>query len=134
MNISAELSSIGKFGRTIGRLEYRSMSKTQYQISIAEEFARVPGGRYEWQGKKSGEEFLKTLLRPKFIEALAQGAGLAINFDGGEGYSSAFIDGSFGELAREFGSDKLIASLTFISYDEPLLIDEVLKHIKSAVK
>ena len=112
---------------SIGKLENLmiAMTESKITISIVEEFTRYPGPRFKWQGENSGEEFFQSFLRPKYLEAVEKNLTLEIDLDGTEGYSSAFLDGSFGELSREFGKSKVIKVLSFISIDEPFLIDEI---------
>jgi hypothetical protein len=98
---------------------------TPLTISISKQFAKTPGPRYEWQGQKSGQEFLETLLKPQFLAAEKAKQKLVVDLDGTEGYSTAFLDGSFGELGREFGYDRVVASLVLITTDEPYLETEI---------
>jgi hypothetical protein len=99
-------------------------------LSISNEFTRYPGPRYESQGKNSGEKFLNDLLKPRFSEAEISGQHLVVDLDGTEGYSTAFLDGSFGELAREIGSDRVLKTIRFITNDEPTLKDEIIVYMK----
>lgn len=102
-------------------------------ISVRE-FSRFPGPRFKLQGKSSGEEFFNLHLEPKFKEAVAHNQKLVVNLDGTEGYSSAFLDGSFGVLARKYGADKVMKTLDFITNDEPYLRDEIIYYMKQKVK
>lgn len=103
----------------------------QMEISIARDLTRIPGPRYEWQGKNSGEFFLREFLRPSFIKAEQSLETLQIDLDGTEGYSSAFLDESFGGLAREFGVDRVLKTIKFITFDEPFLEQEIIRYMKS---
>ncbi len=104
------------------------------RISIAKDFARVPGPRFKFQGKNSGEEFYETKLLPSYLEAEKTGQKLVIDFDGSEGYTSAFLDQSFGTLARTFGFKKVTNRIQFITISEPYLENEVLFYMKQVIK
>ncbi|MEZ5427287.1 MAG: STAS-like domain-containing protein [Pyrinomonadaceae bacterium] len=107
-----------------------TLTDTSISISVSGNFARVPGPRFEWQGKSSGEEFLKTMLMPKFLEAEKKGLQLIVDLDGTEGYSTGFLDGSFGELARDLGFERVMGRLQFITNDEPYLETEIISYMK----
>jgi hypothetical protein len=100
------------------------------KISIATDFSRFPGPRKTFQGKHSGESFLNEILRPKYLEAVKTNQKLVVDLDNTEGYLSAFLDGSFGELAREFGNEPVLETLELISQDEPFLKDEIRYYMK----
>jgi len=85
----------------------------EYSVNIAEEFSPVLGGRWIRLGEFSGEEFYNCILKQKFEEALSSGNKLNIYLDGTRGYGSSFLDQSFGELARQFGIDKVDNTLIF---------------------
>lgn len=85
----------------------------EYSINIAEEFSPVLGGRWIRLGEFSGEEFYNRILKRKFEEALSSSNKINIYLDGTRGYGSSFLDQSFGELARQFGLDKVEGTLIF---------------------
>ena len=103
-------------------------------IKISSEFSETPGARYRNEGKCSGEEFREDLLKKKYIEARNKGEKLTIDFDGGYGYPTSFLEEAFGGLARIYGSVEVLNILDFISLDEPALIDEVKEYISLAKK
>ena len=70
-------------------------------VNIAEDYSKVPGGRYIEDGPFSGQDFRENILLPKFQEAKRQNVILQVNLDGGYGYGSSFLDEAFGGLARE---------------------------------
>ena len=80
----------------------------------------------------SGEEFRKKILKIKFDEAKIKGEKLTIDFDGGYGYPTSFLEEAFGGLARIYDADSVLKVLDFISDDEPSLIEEVISYIRSA--
>ena len=100
-------------------------------IRIATDFSETPGARYRIEGDFSGEEFRESLLEPRFLEAKSKGEQLTIDLDGGYGYPTSFLEEAFGGLAREYGAAIVVATLVFISRDEPSLIDEIQEYITS---
>lgn len=100
-------------------------------ISIATDFSDAPGARFRDDGDDSGQEFYEDLLRPKFLEAVAQKAILFIDLDGTYGYATSFISYSFGSLSREFGKENVIKTLELKSDEDEKLVDYVKKTIES---
>jgi hypothetical protein len=94
------------------------------------DFTRYPGPRYVSQGPYSGEKFLDEILRPQFMEAETRLQALVVDLDGTEGYSTAFLDGSFGVLAREIGADRVLKTVQFVTNDEPSLEAEIIYYMR----
>lgn len=69
-------------------------------IDVGRDFSRTPGPRYERQGKYSGEQFRKLFLE----EPLRNGDEIVVNLEGCDGFTTSFLDESFGELVRIFGA------------------------------
>lgn len=103
------------------------------KIKICDDFTDAPGGRYNDDGPKSGQEFREKLLKPAF-SSLNESEKLTIDLDGCFGYATSFVEEAFGGLARECGIRDVLAKLLFISEEEPTLIDEILGYIKDANK
>ena len=102
-------------------------------INIAHDFSDLPGPRYRRQGPGSGEEFLKEHLRPAFVRASRAGTQVTVQLDGVRyGYPTSFLEEAFGGLAREFGQDRVLETLRFVSATEPLLIHEIQHYIERA--
>lgn len=101
-------------------------------IKISKDFSETPGARLRSEGKYSGEEFRDDILKIKFEEAKATKEKLTIDFDGGYGYPTSFLEEAFGGLARFFSPSEVLSVLEFISYDEPSLINEVTNYILTA--
>ena len=97
-------------------------------IKISKDFSPAPGGREE------GKEFLETLLKPKYIEAVQNWEKLVIDLDGGYGYPTSFLKEAFGGLIKEHNSREVLDTLVFISNDEPSLIDEIRSYMSSSEK
>lgn len=102
------------------------------EIKISRDFSETPGARHKDEGSFSGEEFREDLLKPKYIEAKNKNEKLIIDFDGGYGYPTSFLEEAFGGLAREFSEENILNILSFISNDEPSLIEEVKTYIVEA--
>lgn len=85
----------------------------KFKIDIAKDFSDKLGGRWKRLGPFSGELFYNTILKQKYIEAIEANENLHIYLDGTKGYGSSFLDQSFGELAREFGVDKVEKTIIF---------------------
>ena len=99
------------------------------EINICKDFSETPNARYRAEGPHSGEEFREMLLEPRFIEAREKKEKLVINLDGGYGYPTSFLEEAFGGLARKYGSKEVTETLTFVSEDEPSLIQEILGYV-----
>lgn len=100
-------------------------------INIAKDFSDAPGGRHRVDGPKSGEEFRDEFLEKHFTNNNSE--KIQINFDGGFGYATSFLEEAFGGLARKFGVKKVLDKLEFISDEEPSLKAEVIQYIKESV-
>jgi hypothetical protein len=102
------------------------------ELNISKDFSGTPGPRKREEGEFSGEEFLETVLRPRFEAALIGGGILHVNLDGAAGYPTSFLEASFGGLARQFGPQKVLAHLELTCTDEPYLEEEIRKYILEA--
>lgn len=99
------------------------------EINVLKDFSSTPGGRHIKDGKYSGEEFYKKILEPYFKKALLMNMKIFIDLDGTYGYPSSFIDESFGQLSRNFGSKKVLDTFIMKSEDEIKLIDQIKDNI-----
>lgn len=102
------------------------------ELSIARDFTEVPGPRFTEEGKFSGEEFRKSLLRSKFDEALSTGALLRVDLDGTYGYPPSFLEEAFGGLVRDTNQADVLRVLRFKSDEEPLLMNDIESYIRKA--
>lgn len=82
-------------------------------INIAKDYSTTLGGRWIKLGYYSGEEFYNNILEPKYLEASKADDKLIIELDGTTGYPSSFLDQSFGELARKYGSENVRNTIVF---------------------
>jgi len=96
-------------------------------IKISKDFSPFPAGRCITDGNFSGEKFRNDILIP----AIENNDVICIDFDGGFGYASNFLEEVFGGLIRSgYTKAKLLKQLQFISKDDPLLISEVLSYLE----
>lgn len=102
------------------------------KIIISKDFSEIPGPRLISEGEYSGEAFREKLLIPKYKEAIQNGEQLIIDLDGGYGFPTSFLEESFGGLARRFDPAEVKKTLSFISNDEPTLVDEIQSYIDHA--
>lgn len=103
------------------------------KINIAQDYSKVPGGRFIKDGLYSGEDFREKILCPKFYEAEKEHTTLQIDLDGGYGYGSSFLDEAFGGLARILKNPEIL-NIQFISQEEPDLIPQIKKYIEQGLK
>jgi len=108
------------------------MTLQKVDLSIAASFTATPGPRKRLEGEYSGEAFLESLLRPRFVSALDTGSVLCVNLDGAAGYPTSFLEEAFGGLAREFGPEKVQSNLELICDDEPYLAEDIRRYISEA--
>jgi hypothetical protein len=102
-------------------------------INIAADFSKLPGPRYTEEGEHSGQEFREKLLEPAFLQTEAENNQLEIQLDGVEfGYPTSFLEEAFGGLARLHGIERVQKRLVFVSNDEPLLIRQIERYIRTA--
>lgn len=93
-------------------------------ISVLD-YSEYPGLRYVEQGDDSGEDFYYKILKPKFEEVLQRSeqqhtqCKLVIDLDNTAGYASSFLDEAFGNLAYDFGEEKVKSHLEIKSNQEP---------------
>jgi hypothetical protein len=69
-------------------------------ISIATDFSRYPAGRTRKDGKFSAESFREEVLIPALRQAQEKGGRVVVLLDGVYGYSSSFLEETFGGIVR----------------------------------
>lgn len=100
------------------------------KIKISEDFSETPGARFINDGPFSAEEFRDKILIKKLNKCIELGIKLEIDLDGGYGYNSGFLEETFGGLIRKgYTKDNLLKTFSFISKEEPYLIDEIKSYI-----
>jgi hypothetical protein len=70
------------------------------RISIARDFSPFPAGRKRQDGPNSAERFREDILIPTLREAAERNERVIIELDGVYGYSSSFLEETFGGLVR----------------------------------
>lgn len=103
-------------------------------FNIAAEFSQTPGARYRTDGNDSGQEFYEDVLESLFDSCLKTGESLKIILDGTDGYATSFLDEAFGRLAETFGVNLVKEKLSFVSEEEPYLLEEIKEYIENAHK
>jgi hypothetical protein len=83
-------------------------------LSIAEEFSRYPAGRTRRDGENSAQRFRDDYLIPSLRKAVAHDARLVVKLDGVFGYSSSFLEETFGGLVRSRAFDPDIIERTLV--------------------
>ena len=103
-------------------------------LSIATDFSRTPGSRYEREGEYSGEVFRRDFLYPKVRTAVEAATQLTINLDGTAGFGTSFLEEAFGGLIRENGvtAPQLRQLLRIQSDEEPYLIEDIWTYVDEA--
>jgi hypothetical protein len=98
-------------------------------INISKDFSPYPAGRYEKDGKYTGEGFRNTILK----KALQKNDTVVIELDGTLGYGSSFLEEAFGGLIREdnFSEDDLLKRLELVGRRKSV-IDSIHNHIHNA--
>ena len=95
------------------------------EINIRKDFSPNTGFRTYEDGPKSGQEFFEVLLSPKFNEAIEAGEKLKIILDGGEGYTSSFLNEAFRLLGQKYGAELVWNNLIIVSNEWPKYIQKI---------
>lgn len=117
--------------------DYDYMGTNNELIVISKDFSKTPGARYQVDGEFSGEDFRERLLKPAIERAIKKKTKVIVDFDGGYGYPTSFLEEAFGGLVRGVGcysAKQILDVLEFVSMDEPSLITEVRNYIDPAGK
>ncbi len=102
-----------------------------FYLKIAEDYSETPGGRYIDGGPASGEDFRDNVLEPKYLECLSNNQKLVIDFDGGYGYSTGFLEEAFGGMIRKgYNCKELLEHMVFIYTEEPDRIAEIITYME----
>jgi len=105
-----------------------------HYFKIAENFSKTPGPRYIKEGVFSAELLLKDGFRKLYFDALDKGYKITVDLDDTAGYATSFLEGTFGELARESDPEKVLNHFIFISHKRPWYIDEIKEYINDVKK
>src|SRR5690242_3167734 len=106
------------------------------RLSVARDFSRTPGSRYDSEGDFSGETFRRAILLPRVEQALHERKQLLIDLDGTAGYGTSFLEEAFGGLVREnkIPPQALRSVLRFKSTEEDYLVEDILGYIDEAAR
>lgn len=96
-------------------------------LNIAKDYTRCPGARYESEGDYSGERFRNEFLAPMLKEAIETGVKLEVVLDGSAGYSTSFIEESFGGLIRtnHYTLKEVKDNIIIISDEDPSYEEDI---------
>lgn len=108
-------------------------------LSVAKDFTKTPGFRYERQSPLiSGELFRTSKLIPKYEEALSLNDKLQVNLDGTSGYLTSFLEEAFGGLQRYNKEKKIdrniLDDIEIVSEDEPHWKDDIIRYVKREIE
>ncbi|MGD1007103.1 MAG: STAS-like domain-containing protein [Ignavibacteriaceae bacterium] len=100
-------------------------------ISIAEDFSRTPGARYYTDGPKSGEEFRETVLEKYFDDSTDERI-IEVNLDDVRGYTTSFLEETFGGLVRKYGKEIVKKRLKIMAKKRILYKEKAEMYIENA--
>jgi hypothetical protein len=99
------------------------------EIDIAEQFSKMPSGRFACDGDFSAEKFLNEFLSPAFDKFRT----VTVNLDGTYGYGASFLDEAFGGLVRRgHSASSLKGRLNLVSTKNFHLPHQIWKYIEEA--
>jgi len=102
------------------------------RIVVAEDFSRVPAGRFLRDGPGNGQRFREDFLVP----ALRRFDEVIIYLDGTEGYGSSFLDEAFaGLITRGLISKQDLLAKLRIETEDPSFADfkrDIFEYIEAA--
>lgn len=105
------------------------------ELCIARDYSSTPGTRLIIEGPFSGELFRNSLLEPNMKDSIENDKILRVVLDGVEGYTTSFLEESFGGLIRRgLKLVDIIKHLELISNEEPDLIDTIERYMKEAAE
>lgn len=98
------------------------------------DFTLTPGPASRCYGDFSGEEWRESYLIPAYIIAVGNDETLLVDLDGVIGFSSSFIEASFGGLVRSLMLDhiEVLDSIRIACTDEPDIVNEIAEVITKA--
>jgi hypothetical protein len=108
--------------------------KSDVRVSVAHDYSDRPGGRFEWEGKNSGERFREEVLVHRYRHARDHDVMLVVDLDGTSGYASSFLEEAFGGMIRKRYAEKsdLLRRLTILSGAQPKWTQRVNRYISQA--
>lgn len=90
-------------------------------IDVGRDFSRYPAGRFQKDGRGSGEQFRDELLLP----ALASHERVQIVLDSTMGYGSSFLEEAFGGMVRlgHVSAGEALRKLDLVTNDASLKLE-----------
>jgi len=107
------------------------MNKT---VKIRDDYNWSTGSRLIIEGPHSGEDFRIKFFYPMIIDAIASNETLTIDFDGGIGYGTSWLEEVFGGVIRKDRVDAqdVRKHLRLIATQQPYILRLVDKYMKQA--
>jgi hypothetical protein len=107
-------------------------------LSVAENFTKTPGFRYERQSPGiSGELFRKSKLLGAYEEAVKNKDKLEVNIDGTAGYLTSFLEETFGGLQRHYRENgvqcNILENIIIVSDEEPHWKDDIQDYVQREI-
>ncbi len=104
------------------------------KLSIAKQYTRTPGPRYEKEGQFSGEKFRTELFFPLVRKAIQDDSKIIVDLDGTHGYGTSFLEEIFGGLIRinKVSFDEIKKHVAIKSNEQDYLIDDVNEYLTQA--
>jgi len=99
-------------------------------ISVGEDFSRFPAGRVKNDGDFSAEVFRDDILIPALKDDSI--SKITLKLDGVLGYSSSFLEETFGGLVRAKITKQDIENKITLQSTDRLLIKEINQYIEEA--
>ena len=97
--------------------------------NIPRDYTETPGARWRHQGPYSGEEFREERLEPLYQKVRGTNEIITITLDGAYGYPPSFLEEAFGGLVRQYPNDDVYSKFSFVSNDQPDLIEKIHQYI-----
>lgn len=97
-------------------------------IDIGKDFSTYLGPRYQKDGQFSGEKFRVEILEPSFLA----NETVVIFLDSLEGYTVSFFEEAFGGLVRQYGYERVVQSIQFVSVNREYLVEHIKRWMREA--
>lgn len=107
-------------------------------LSIANDFTKTPGFRYETQSPGiSGQLFRTKKLQVLYEQALLSNERLIVNLDGTAGYLTSFLEEAFGGLQREYRNKgmrcNILDNIDIVSTVEPHWVADIKRYVDKEI-
>lgn len=103
----------------------------EFYLKVSEDYSETPGGRYIDDGLYSGEDFRDNVLEPNYLRCISNGHRLVVDLDGGYGYSTGFLEETFGGMIRKgYHCKDILENILLIYNEEPERINEIITYMQ----